>query len=164
MSDNDNPFKAPETVATVTSTGGDMPLPDNIRLPLLKSAPWQRFVGIMAFVFAGLIALVGLLFMVGVPFIASSFGSAGIGAGMSIFLGIIYMAMGLIYFFPGLYLVRSGKSLKGYQETESANELAASFVSISKFWKFVGVLAIIGAAGMALSIVIMIIAGIASAF
>ena len=164
MSDNENPFKAPETVAAVTAAAGDLPLPENVRIPLLKSAPWQRFLGITAFVMAGFIALFGLMLMIGVPFLASTFGAAGLGAGMSIFMGIIYMAMGLLYFFPGLFLVRSSRALRDYQEKDAAENLAASFVNQSKFWKFYGVLAIIGLAGLAVSIVVMIIVAIASAF
>ena len=162
MSDN-NPYKAPETVAAATAAGGDLVLPENIRQPILKSAPWKRFLGIVLFISSGLLVVLGLLFMVGVSFLTSAFGAAGLGTGMSIFMGLIYIGLGVLYLFPGLYLFRSGKALRSFQESTASDDLASSAQSMSKFWKFCGILAIIGLSFTAVAIVIAIIAAIIAA-
>ncbi len=164
MSDQDNPYKAPETTAATTAAEGDFYLPDPVRIPLLKSAPWMRFLGIAGFIVSGLIALLGVLFMAGMTAVMSAFDMAGLGSGTAIFMGLIYIAMGALYFFPSLYLFRAGSSLKAYRENPVTEDLAASFTNSSKFWKFIGVLAIISLSFTALAIVIMAIAGLASAF
>lgn len=164
MSDQDNPYKAPETTATTIVPDGDLNLPDAIRNPLVKTAPWKRFIAIMGFIGAGFMALAGVLIIAAGSAFASAMDMAGLGGGMGVFMGLIYIAMAALYLFPALYLYRSGKALKVYQETSSSEDLMTSAVNEGKLWKFLGVLYIISLSLGLLVFVISIIAGIASAF
>ena len=164
MGDQDNPYKAPETAAATTVAEGDLYLPDEVRMPLLKTAPWMRFLGIMGFIGAGLIALIGILFIAGMSFMFDAFDMAGVGSGMTVFMGLLYIGMAVVAFFPALYLFRAGTSLKTFRDSSTSGHLASSFTDAFRFWKFFGILYIIYLSGLALTLTITAIVGVASLF
>lgn len=164
MSDNSNPYKAPETTAATTVAEGDLYLPDPVRVPLLKSVPWIRFMGILGFIGAGIVALVGILFIVGITSIMGAFDMAGMGSGMAVFVGLLYIGFAVLIFFPALYLYRSGTSLKAFRDSSTSGDLASSFTSSFRFWKFIGILYIIYFSILALTLTITAIVGVASLF
>ncbi len=159
MSDNDNPYRAPETTAQTSVPENDMYLPDPIREPMLKTVPWKRFLAIMGFIGSGFMALFGIIFLAGFSAFGSDMGMPGFGAGMGAFMGLIYIGIAVLYLFPSIYLFRDGSALKSYKVTGASEDLVKSVTNGSKFWKFVGIYAI-----LVLAIVpIMMIIGIASA-
>ena len=164
MSDLDNPYRAPETAATTTVAEGDLHLPDAVRLPLLKAVPWMRFMGIMGFIGAGLVALLGILFIAGLSFMTEALDMADVGSGMAVFAGLLYIGLAVLVFFPALYLFRAGTSLKTFRDSAASETLASSFTDSFRFWKFIGILYIINLAILGLTLTITAIVGVASLF
>jgi hypothetical protein len=58
-------------------------------------------------------------------------------------IGIIYVALGALYFFPALYLFKYSTKLKRALATKNAEELAAAFENEKSMFKFMGILMVI---------------------
>jgi hypothetical protein len=73
-------------------------------------------------------------------------GAAGAGAppaGMMAGLGIVYLVLALLYIFPALYLLKYSSSIGRFVGSGRAGDLEDALQQQRKFWKFVGVLAIV---------------------
>jgi hypothetical protein len=79
-------------------------------------------------------------------------------------LGVIYIALAVVMFFPARFLWLHGKGLKAFTKSGTESEYEASLRHIKSFWKFYGIVAIVYLGIIALAIVGIIIAGIVAAF
>ena len=71
-------------------------------------------------------------------------GSLGEGAGPGIaVIGVLYACMGLIYLVPALHLWRYGKHIDGYLKDPQGIQLERALEAQRRFWKFIGILAVI---------------------
>src|SRR5215470_3560450 len=75
---------------------------------IAEAARWAKFLAIIGFIFCGIIVCVGIgVAVLGtIPGSTTSNLSRREAAGLSGFIGIIYAAAALLYFFPCLYLFR----------------------------------------------------------
>jgi hypothetical protein len=123
---------------------------------LAQAGKWARFLGIMAFISSGLIAIVGLFF--GTVMTALSryqpramptvFGGA---------MGFFYLLIAVIYFFVGLYLYQFGTRIKTAINTADSVELSQALGKLKSFFNFLGVITIVCIALYALIIIVAII-------
>ena len=93
-----------------------------------------------------------------------AFGGAGgpFAGGMGIGMAAIYLIMGLLYIFPGIFLVRYATKINALLSSPTTAALEAALVAQKSFWKFVGI-SVLVVIGMYLLIVIGgIFVGIAS--
>jgi magnesium-transporting ATPase (P-type) len=103
-----------------------------------ETGPWTRLISVMGFIGMGFMVLMGLMVMLG-----SSFIPQGEGAPPIALMGIFYILLSLVYLFPLLYLFRYSSAVKRLREnSQQAMEDALSYQK--SFWKFVGILTIIG--------------------
>ena len=70
-----------------------------------------------------------------------AFGGAGgpFAGGMGIAMAAIYVIMGLLYIFPGIFLVRYATKIKALLSSPTTAALEAALVAQKSFWKFVGI-------------------------
>jgi hypothetical protein len=108
-----------------------------------ETARWTKFLSILGFIFCGLMALGALFlgsYMSGM--MSNLYGTTGMFGGA--FFTIIYLLVALLLFFPTLYLYnfssRMSKALRGNDQVS----LTESFKNLKSYFKFHGVLAIIG--------------------
>jgi beta-lactamase regulating signal transducer with metallopeptidase domain len=98
------------------------------------------------FIGVGLMIISGLVMMVAVNFLPKS--GEGIpgpfGALPGIALGGVYIVMALLYLFPAIYLSRYAKAITRLQQSRAVAELENALHQQKSFWKFVGVMAVIG--------------------
>ena len=123
-------------------------LAESARL-LDATRPWVRLAGIMTFIVAGLMVLGGI-----------AIGVAGLGMGQlaSAALGLLYLAMSALYFVPAVYLVRYAARIRDFvSEGQKVVQLESALDTQRAFWKFVGVLMVIGLVMMLLGIAAAII-------
>jgi hypothetical protein len=127
---------------------------------LRETSKWAYFLSILGFVLTGLIVVVGLF--------AGSFMSTmmqgqanAMPEGMSYFLTIFYVLMGLLYFFPSLYLFKYSRKLKSALLLKDSNELLVAFENQKSLYKFWGIFAI---AIMSIYAIVLAFAFMASAF
>ncbi|MFP9114521.1 DUF5362 family protein [Flavobacterium sp. RHBU_3] len=129
-----------------------------------EAGKWARFLSIVGFVFIGFFVLMALFIMT----LGSMGGAMGgafsaMGAASGVFIGLVYILIALLYFFPVLYLFKFGNKTKAAFESNDTQALTEAFQNLKSHYKFVGILTIVGIGFYVLMIVIAVIAGVASA-
>jgi hypothetical protein len=141
MSEEQNPYSSPESAANPVE-------PENICLSgtMLSSlkgvSPWVRFIGVLGFIGAGAMGLLGIIVLVSGGAIAALADTEFLGV-LSAFGGFIYIGIGALYFFPSLFTYRFGVGLKNYCLTYNNAELERAFKNNYSLWKFNGILTIV---------------------
>ena len=135
---------------------------------LAQTARWARFLSIVGFVFCGLFVLWGIfagsIMSIFTKNITTQTGMpydpfAGVGAA---FLMIGTVLIAALYFFPCLYLLRFSAKMKSALGTNEQNLLTQSFGNLKSFYRFIGILTIIGLSLFALELIFVIIFAIAA--
>ncbi|WP_428329175.1 hypothetical protein [Mucilaginibacter sp.] len=112
---------------------------------LRESGKWATFLGILGFIFCGLI-LIGALFA-GAIFsklaAISPNPSAVMLQGMGGFISVFYILLDLVYFFFALYLYQFGIKIKQGIVFADQFHLTAALGKLKSFFKYWGILTII---------------------
>ncbi len=114
---------------------------------ILSSAKWGTFLSIMGFIGTGLMAIVAI----GMMFIGSNDLFPGVGQGL---MGVVYLLLAALYFFPSLYLFQFSSKTKSAIKTGAESSLTEGFRQMSLMYKFVGISTIV-----VLSLYVIIIVG-----
>jgi len=108
-------------------------------LDYLRSvAGWSQFLAVLGFVGIGFMVLVGLILGVAM----SSVPGTDQLPFPSFVFSIIYLLLGVVYFFPVLYLYRFSNKTKQAFQFGSSEELADAFYYLKAHYKFIGILTI----------------------
>jgi hypothetical protein len=159
MSDTTNPWRSPgtEAIAAQDGSGAGVLTPVMVRY-LREASPWLRFIGILGFIGSGLMTLGGLVFAILVVLISDLAGEfGGIMAGS--FMGVLYIVLGLLAFFPAKFSYGFGSKLHHYILSNSERDLEEALKNNKSLWKFLGIMAIVYLAIIPLAL----IGGIAAA-
>lgn len=114
------------------------------RTHLKEAARWAKFLAIVGFIISGLIILTGLFFRYFTSALSREYdGSTGFSEDMGVFIVFIYIGGALLYFFPCLFLYQFAARMKTALQSDSQDTLNASFQSLKKMFRFVGILTII---------------------
>jgi len=112
---------------------------------LERTAPWTRLLAILGFI--SVVLMVGIGLVAGVAGIVTSRPEA-------VILMLIYPVMGLLYFFPSLYLLQYTQRIREYiQGGNQLGHLEIALEAQRKFWFFVGILTVVGIAISLLGVV-----------
>ena len=161
MSEYLNPYQAPDAdlnapKPTVSNSG----LTETMIKYLKQASPWIRFIGILSFIGCGLMGLIGIGVMIAIPFIT---GFSNIYTGiLGSALGMIYIIIGVIMFFPARFTYYYGTSIRNFIQSNSEQDLEAAFKNNKSLWKFYGILCIVYIAFLPIAIIVSIIPAIAS--
>jgi hypothetical protein len=123
---------------------------------LRATKPWVRFISILI--------LIGAVFLIGfaVLIMTGAFALGGMRAGAgATFLGLLYLAMSLLYIAPAIYLSRYASRIADLVRMNRADILEAALEAQKSFWKFVGIVAAIIVGIYVVVIVIVVIAAVA---
>lgn len=112
---------------------------------LRQTRPWVKFLGVLGFVGCGLMILLGV--------IAGMIGLAGGQPQMLVFF-FIYPLMGVLCYFPSLFLVRYAARINEFLSEGLQAQLDFALEAQKKYWKFMGILALVGLCLEALFIVL----------
>jgi hypothetical protein len=115
---------------------------------LMETAKWSSYFGIVGFIGAGLMAIFSLfagtmfssLSKIN-PAMSSMPGAAG--TGFSAMITFVYLLLALLYFFPSLYLFKSGKALKAGLKMDDPNQIEEGLKNMKSNFKFWGIFSII---------------------
>ncbi len=148
---NEDPMDQPPAVA---EPGGvvtmEITLSSRAQHYLEQTSPWVRFISILNFVCAGLMFLLGLVMMlVG---LAGRLAPNDIGIGRSalpgavagVLLGMIYLLLACLYIAPGVFLSRYASAIRFLRSNRTADALEDAVRHQKSFWRYVGILALIG--------------------
>jgi hypothetical protein len=131
---------------------------------LKETAKWAYLLSIVGFVFLGLILILALfMFSVGSALGSAMGGMNGMGALGAMggaFVGIVYILMALLYFFPILYLFKFASKTKKAIAENNTELLTNGIENLKSHYKFIGILMAIVLSFYALAIIMV---GIAAA-
>jgi hypothetical protein len=123
---------------------------DEIKSYLIETAKWGKFLAIMGYIGIGFILLIAIGVM--------GMGSAsqffpGVGANIGA-LGLIYVAIAALYFFPVYYLHQFSLKIRQGLRSQSPQNIAVGFQNLKSLFKFMGIFTIVILSIYALIIVI----------
>lgn len=141
----------------------DLGMDANSTVQLREAAKWARFLAIVGFVICALVALAAIF---AGSFIAAYFSRlggtmSGLGdsatAGMGIFVSVFYLGIVALYFFPCLFLYQFANKAKLALDGNDQEALNYSFTKLKAFFRYWGILTIIGLCFYGFAIVIMLV-------
>ncbi len=100
---------------------------------------WAGFLAILGFIFIALLILGG--FAVG--FLMSAFDNGMLGSGMKYGIMLVYIILGVICFFPVLYLFRFSSWTKKALKNKSSLDLSVALLNLKSHYKFYGIFTIV---------------------
>jgi hypothetical protein len=119
---------------------------DTTRIHLAETAKWAKFLSIVGFIMCGLIVIVS--FFAGTIFSTSmnrynEYNDGAGFAGLGIVVTILYLAIGVLYFFPCLFLFRFANQMTAALNTNEQLSLNNSFQNLKRMFRFMGILTIV---------------------
>lgn len=124
---------------------------------LKETSTWSYFLSILGFIGIGFMVFGGFAMA-----FASSFndfgGNAAYGLGYSMGIGLVYVVLAGIYFFPVLYLFKFSKNIKTALSNNNNTDFKAAFLNLKSHYKFMGIFSII-LMSMYILVIIGVVAG-----
>lgn len=107
---------------------------------LKETIRWGKFLSILGFIFTGLIALAGVIIFTSGPFLSEipGFPPRGVRG-----IGIFYVLLSLVYFFPSRFIYKFSNHLKMAFFTNDQQALNLGFENLKSNFKFCGITAIV---------------------
>jgi len=106
---------------------------------LKETGSWAMFFAILGFVV--IVFMVLGAFFIGA--ILSALNGEEILPSAEIFIGVIYLVMGIIYFFPVYFLYQFSTNMKKALQDNNSENLDLAFKNFKSHFKFVGIMTII---------------------
>ena len=115
---------------------------------LAATKPWVRFISVMMFIGAGLmlLAAAGMVVMSVVGGTGGTLGNPAknpLAGPMGFAMAALYVALSIIYVFPGVKLWKYASSIAMLLQTGRNGDLVAALNQQRSFWKFIGVFLIV---------------------
>jgi len=101
---------------------------------LLETAKWAKFLSILGFIGMGFMVIGGLF---------ASVAMSRFGGSQSLLIGVMYIVMAAIYFFPILYLYKFSNDLKEALNRNNSSQLELALGNLKSHYKFIGILTIV---------------------
>jgi len=101
---------------------------------LLETAKWTKFLSILGFIGMGFMVIGGLF---------ASVAMSRFGGSQSLLIGVMYIVMAAIYFFPILYLYKFSNDLKEALNRNNSSQLELALGNLKSHYKFIGILTIV---------------------
>ena len=116
---------------------------EEIKSYLRETSNWTFFLSILGFIGLGFILMVGIFItaMAGsLPQESNPYAELGISFG---WIGLLYLLIGLLYFFPIMYLFNFSRKMKEALKSDRMEDFSNAFSNLKSHYKFVGILTII---------------------
>lgn len=102
---------------------------------LTETAKWTKFISIVGFIFNGLLLLFAFVIIIGASQLPLPF---------SPYVGVLYIIMAIVYFFPVLYLYQASVKLAKGLKSRDQELLTEGFSYLKTQFKYIGILLIVG--------------------
>jgi hypothetical protein len=127
---------------------------------LYEMRKWTNFLAIMGFIFIGFMILIGFAIK---SFLATMGPDIPQLPYSSTLIGFIYLMIGLLYFFPVLYLYKFSSWTKSALANNNSSDLNEAFKNLKLHYRFIGILTIITLVLYGVMFIAGIVIGFASA-
>jgi amino acid transporter len=124
---------------------GGVKVTDSMIDSLRSTKPWTKLLAILGFVGVGIMILCAALM-----FFSNMLPSQ---KGAAPFVGFVYILFAALYFMPAFYLFKYSSSIGNFLESNGQTDLESALSNQKSFWKFAGILALIGMVFVVLGIV-----------
>lgn len=125
-----------ETNETTFSDFEELKISEASKSFLLETTKWAKFLAILGFVGLGLM-VIGAFFIIA---LGSSLRGAG---GAPVIMGVVYLLVAVLYFFPTYYLYNFSVKMKKAILEIDQNNADSGFENLKSMFKFMGILAIV---------------------
>jgi len=137
-----------ENMEQNTNPNSPVGMNDYMKGFILEIAKWAKFLSIIGFIGIGLMFLAAIVMMVAGATLSSfsndysgsGYSNSPVGAGV---IGIVYIIMAVLYFFPVFYLFKSAVGLKKGIINNDEMKLTDGFQNLKSHYKFIGIMMII---------------------
>jgi len=115
----------------------------SIIVHLKETAAWGKFLGVIGFIYSGLIAAGAIVAASMLSNLTSSYsgGAGGLLAGGSV--GVIYLVLAGVVFFMSMYLFRFAKNIQAALKSNDQEALTDSFNHLKIYFRFAGVITVV---------------------
>ena len=118
---------------------------------LRSTRPWTKLLSVLGFIMVAFFVLIGIVLM----FVKNLFPQ--LKGAPTMFVGIMYMLMSLMYLFPSLYLFKYSSSVSRFLNTGREIDMESALTHQKSFWKFVGIVSLVAIIIAVLSIMAAIV-------
>jgi hypothetical protein len=118
-----------------------------------QASPWLRFIAILGFIGVGVLAVAGVLLMIFGGAIGAAFGHWFIG----MLLGLFYLALAVVLFFPTMMMSRLATRSKKYGAAGDPAELEGFAIQSHRLARFYGIFAIVMLAAYLVAVVVIVL-------
>ena len=118
----------------------NLTIDEEARAQLLETARWTKFLAIIGFVFLGLLILGAALVGLGLSAFSDN---SGLGAGFGVGMTVIYLVIGVLYFFPIYYLYKYSVLIKPAILSSNQEQFNLALSYQRQMYKFIGVLMLV---------------------
>jgi len=119
----------------------------------------MKFIAIMGFIGFGFLVLDALFVIFGAGMLPHTKASPSLPAGVMILLALFYIVIGFfVYFLPPFLLMKSASALDWIESKGTVATLAEASERQRRFWKYCGILMIVGLCVLVLFVIIAAIA------
>ena len=112
---------------------------DQMIISMHPTKTWTKFISIMGFIGSGFMVLCGIFVTLAGTLLPESQGNK-----IPTFVGLVYIIFSIFYIIPSVYLFKYSSALDRFLCNKTASELEAALAYQKSFWKFVGILCVIG--------------------
>lgn len=124
---------------------------------LFELRKWTKFLAIMGFIFIGFMILLGFA----INSILTSIGAVTEEMPYSpTVIGFLYLMIGLLYFFPILYLYKFSSWTKSALTDNNSSDLTEAFKNLKAHFRYIGILTIVMLSLYGIIFIVAVIAGI----
>ncbi len=121
----------------------DLIVSDVIKKDLQTISSWLKFFGILGFVGVGLMVLTAIVFLFFKVILTSTFDESKLFLFPLDIIGLIYLIISIIYFFPTYFIFRSGLDLANAIKTINQDRLEKGINFLKKHFVYMGIIVII---------------------
>lgn len=135
-------------------------MPQEVITPLQRTRYWVRLISVMLWISAGIMLLggsgVGIAVLSGMSAFLQGSGDAG-SVGYVVTMAGVYVVMAFLYIYPAIKLWAYGTLISRLVASRDPQDLVMAMNTQRAFWKFMGIMTLVGIAIIILTIIGMLV-------
>ncbi len=132
----------------------------NVKNYLMETASWGKFLAILGYVGLGFLLILSLLMIFGMSFLSNSLNGMSqlyqTGSLSLVSVGMMYILIIAIYFFPIYFLHIFSLRIKSGLLTNNAPDMELAFKNLKSLFKFMGIVSIVVLSIYVLALIIIV--------